>query len=146
METRDDSATLTAALESALSLLRAHHYIVVPPPDRARRTLYHGLRLDLGSCVATLNERSIALSPKEAKVLAILMAANGRTCSYAAIMKGAWPEDYSGDSLAVHVSILRRKLRCGLRVPDAITCVARHGYRLEIATESRPTTSPGGQE
>jgi phosphate regulon transcriptional regulator PhoB len=91
-----------------------------------------GLRLDPARHLVTLDERSLALTPKEFDLLQALMESVGRVLSREHLLERVWgyahAEDIESRTVDVHVRRLRAKLG-----PDGrrIATVTGVGYRLE---------------
>jgi DNA-binding response OmpR family regulator len=89
----------------------------------------HGpLVVDLRTQKVTVEEREIALTPKEFDILECLAADPGRVMTRQEVLESAWDAHWYGPTkvLDVHVAALRRKL--GL--PGLIETVYGRGYRL----------------
>lgn len=84
----------------------------------------------------------IEVSPKEFKLLKVLMLNAGKTMSTEVLLNQVWGYDFSGDAktVAVHVRWLRQKLEADPKNPELLETVHRLGYRLN----TNVTTS--GQE
>lgn len=87
-----------------------------------------GLRFDRSQLLATRDGREIRLTPKEASVLELLLAAGGRVMSAEELLERAWDENADPFTNAVRITIanLRRKLGD----PAIIDTVIGAGYRL----------------
>lgn len=95
--------------------------------------------IQVGSLVLDLDSRTLykggqnwQLRPKEAKVLALLMASAGKVVSRQEIMKQVWETDYLGDTrtLSVHVCWLRQKIEDDPKSPALLRTVRGVGYYL----------------
>ncbi len=89
----------------------------------------HGpLTVDLRTQKVTVDEREIALTPKEFDILECLAADPGRVMSRQEVLESAWDAHWYGPTkvLDVHVAALRRKLG----MPGLIETVYGRGYRL----------------
>ncbi len=78
--------------------------------------------------------RPIKLSPKEARLLAVLMQYPNEVVSRARLMREVWQIDYLGDTrtLDVHICWLRRKLEENPADPRLILTRRGLGYRLNV--------------
>ena len=87
-----------------------------------------GVRLDRSRMAASRDGREIRLTPKEASVLELLLAAGGRVLSAEELLERAWDENADPFTNAVRITIanLRRKLGD----PPVIHTVVGAGYRL----------------
>ena len=86
--------------------------------------------LDLRNRCVTTPQRSVHLSPKEAALLALLMAHPGQTLMRHEIMERVWGYTDSYATLYVHMSWLRRKLQLA-RSSLRVRAIRGLGYRLE---------------
>ena len=75
------------------------------------------------------------LTPKEARLLALLMQNPNRVVSRAEIMKQVWETDYLEDTrtLDVHVCWLRQKLEVDPSNPRLIITRRGRGYMLHVS-------------
>jgi len=92
-------------------------------------TVRHGpLLIDLRTHRVTVDEREIALTPKEFDILECLAADPGRVVTRQEILETAWDAHWYGPTkvLDVHVAALRRKLG----IPGLIETVYGRGFRL----------------
>lgn len=105
------------------------------PRQKASRLVAGGLVLDKDSRRVHLHERSIDLSPKEFKLLSVLMENSGRTMSTESLLNEVWGLDFEGDvkTVAVHVRWLRQKLEADPKNPKIVETVHKAGYRLNPA-------------
>lgn len=87
-----------------------------------------GYRVSLGN-----GRPPIRISPKEARLLALLMQNPGRVVSRAKIMKEVWQTDYLGDTrtLDVHICLLRQKLEDDPTRPKLLLTQRGVGYELQ---------------
>jgi DNA-binding response OmpR family regulator len=89
----------------------------------------HGpLVVDLRTQKVTVEDREIALTPKEFDILECLAADPGRVMTRQQVLESAWDAHWYGPTkvLDVHVAALRRKLG----MPGLIETVYGRGYRL----------------
>ena len=96
-------------------------------PSRPRELRYGPLRLDLRGGGATLGDRQIALSPKEATVLGELMRQAGETVPVQVLADQVWgPEAPADDAIEIYAASLSTKLGDGM--------IERRvgGYRLTV--------------
>ena len=98
-----------------------------------------GLRLNLETRQVQ-NERGevVRLTPKEVRLLGVLMQYPGLTLNRRFLMREVWETSYVGDTrtLEVHVSWLRRKIGAAL-----IKTIRGEGYRF-VADSSTDGTLP----
>jgi two-component system response regulator RegX3 len=106
--------------------------------DRPGATTVHklgGLSLDVLAHEVTVDDRPVALSPSEYKLLALLAQEPGRVFSRREIMQHLWQSTYVGDERAcdAHVSTLRKKIERDPSFPERIVTVPGFGYKLVAA-------------
>jgi two-component system phosphate regulon response regulator PhoB len=79
-----------------------------------------------------VDEREVELSPKEFKILAMLMGAPGRVFSREELLEQVWGLDFYGDTktVDVHIRWLREKVEEDPSNPKYIQTVRGFGYRL----------------
>ena len=90
------------------------------------------LRVDLAAFTATRGTESIALSKKEAAMLALLKKQNGRAVSRAVFLREVWGGDqFVGDrTIDTHMLNLRAKIERDPKNPTHLLTVHGVGYRL----------------
>ncbi len=91
------------------------------------------LTLNLVSRRAFVNDKELALSPKEFSLLAELMRHRGAVLSRDLLLTRIWGYDFYGDSrtVDVHVRWLREKIEGDASQPVRIVTVRGIGYRFE---------------
>lgn len=91
---------------------------------------YGDLLLDVARHEVRINERPVALTSKEFKILQALLSASGRVLSREAILRKAWGEEtYVVDrTVDVHIAKLRQKIPF---LADAIQTVKDVGYKMK---------------
>jgi DNA-binding response OmpR family regulator len=89
------------------------------------------LTLDLASHRASLADRSVSLSAREASLLAAFARHAGEVLSRDELLRQVWELDFDPGSnvVEVYVAALRRKLG-----PQVIETVRGRGYRLRVST------------
>ncbi len=87
-----------------------------------------GLRIDTRTRVVTVDDREVALTPKEFDLLAYLAEDPGAVCSRGRILEAVWDPHWYGPTktLDVHVASLRKKLGD----PHWVETVRGVGFRL----------------
>ncbi len=86
-----------------------------------------------------INERPLALTPTETKLLYILMRDAGKTIVTKQILKRVWPdEDADENTLRVHIHRLRQKIEISPSRPRYVVTERGAGYSF--------ATLPGGQQ
>ena len=78
--------------------------------------------------------REIHLTPKEVKVLALLMQNAGQVVSRKTLMNQVWETDYLEDTrtLDVHICWLRQKVEDNPKIPQYIITKRGRGYLLKV--------------
>jgi DNA-binding response OmpR family regulator/HPt (histidine-containing phosphotransfer) domain-containing protein len=91
------------------------------------------LRLDPGARTATYDEQPLTLTPKEYRLLELLLRNPQRVFSRNDILNHLWSSEASPgeDTVTVHIKDLRRKLKQVGAPSDLIETVYGHGYRLK---------------
>lgn len=98
--------------------------------DAPERLHCGDLVLDLPSCRLVRGDEAEALTPKQSKLLAVLMQNTGEVLSRKVLMTKVWDTDYLGDTrtLDVHICWLRKKMEEGLGTPQLLRTVRGVGY------------------
>lgn len=93
-----------------------------------------GMVLDLDKTTLRKNETEIHLTPKETKLMALLMRNVGKVVSRSDLMQEVWNTEYLGDTrtLDVHICWLRQKIEDNPRIPEMILTRRGQGYELRI--------------
>jgi DNA-binding response OmpR family regulator len=104
------------------------------PRESTQRRL-GGLTIDVVEHEVVADGSSVALSPSEYKLLALLAEEPGRVFTRREIMQHLWQSVYVGDERAcdAHVSTLRRKVERDRMHPERIITVPGFGYKLVAA-------------
>lgn len=92
------------------------------------------LILDLENAVLKRNGSEIHLTPKETKLMALLMENVGKVVSRSELMQAVWNTEYLGDTrtLDVHICWLRQKIEDNPRIPELILTRRGQGYELRL--------------
>lgn len=93
----------------------------------------HGeLMINLSEHRVMVGDREVELSPKEFKILAMLIGAPGRVFSREELLEQVWGLDFYGDTktVDVHIRWLREKIEEDPSNPKFIQTVRGFGYRL----------------
>ena len=101
--------------------------------DQKAKVYQHGnIMLNLSEHRVMVDEREVELSPKEFKILAMLMGAPGRVFSREELLEQGWGLDFYGDTktVDVHIRWLREKVEEDPSNPKYIQTVRGFGYRL----------------
>jgi DNA-binding response OmpR family regulator len=90
--------------------------------------------LDLEKATLKKNGSEIHLTPKEMKVMALLMTNVGKVVSRSELMQEVWDTEYLGDTrtLDVHICWLRQKIEEDPRIPEYILTRRGQGYELRL--------------
>ena len=97
---------------------------------------FKALSFDTRSRTATVNGQTLALTRKETGILEYLMVHQGRPVSQEELMEHVWDNsvDSFSNSIRVHISALRKKLRAALGY-DPIRNRIGEGYLMEGDTD-----------
>jgi len=93
-----------------------------------------GMTLDMEQACLSKNGGQIHLTPKEAKLMALLMKNVGKVVSRSELMQEVWHTEYLGDTrtLDVHICWLRQKIEDNPRIPECILTRRGQGYELRV--------------
>jgi DNA-binding response OmpR family regulator len=96
------------------------------------------LVLDLWNCTLNKGETAIHLNPKEAKIMALLMANVNQVVSRDQLIKEVWHSNGSGPSrtLDVYIRWLRQKIEDNPNIPEYILTRRALGYELRIKNKN----------
>jgi DNA-binding response OmpR family regulator len=100
--------------------------------DNSAALVFGPLTIMPDSYTVKLNDETIAMTPREVELLALLASHPGRVFPRETILSQVWGYDYYGDSRTVDTHI--KRLRQKLSAPDArwqITTVYGVGYKFE---------------
>lgn len=101
-----------------------------------RAVVVRGMKLDLDKSVLRKNgsNEEIHLTPKETKLMILLMRNVGKVVSRSELMQQVWNTEYLGDTrtLDVHICWLRQKIEENPRVPEYILTRRGQGYELRV--------------
>ena len=92
------------------------------------------MALDTEKAILKKNGSEIHLTPKETKVMALLMQNVGKVVSRSILMQEVWDTEYLGDTrtLDVHICWLRQKIEENPRIPELILTRRGQGYELRL--------------
>jgi len=112
------------------ALLRRSHSAANPADKSVRK--FEDISLHSKECRVFLGEKEINLSPKEFKILELLMSQPKRVWSRDQIIDQVWGYDFMGDNktVDVHIRWLREKLEETPSSPKYLKTVRGFGYRL----------------
>ena len=93
-----------------------------------------GMVLDVEKSTLKKNGNEIHLTPKETKLMVLLMRRVGKVVSRSELMQAVWNTEYLGDTrtLDVHICWLRQKIEENPRIPELILTRRGQGYELRI--------------
>ena len=116
-------------------LLRRSASKKIPPPAQELPNVLSsssGVRLDLDTHIATLNNVPLQLRPKEFELLSHFIRHAGLALSRDQILEKVWGYEYIGDSrtVDVHVRWLREKIEHDPSKPETIITIRGTGYRF----------------
>ncbi len=102
-----------------------------PPPNEVLR--FDNLTMDLSRHEVLLNDRPLALKPKEFELLLFLARHPGQAISRDMILERVWGWEFSGGSrtVDVHIRWLREKIEADPTQPTRLVTVRGAGYRFE---------------
>ncbi|HEY83839.1 MAG TPA: winged helix-turn-helix domain-containing protein [Chloroflexi bacterium] len=94
----------------------------------------NGFSLNMAKASLQKNGREIHLTPKEVKVLALLMQNAGQVVSRKTLMNRVWETNYLEDTrtLDVHICWLRQKVEDNPKIPQRIITKRGRGYLLKV--------------
>jgi len=90
------------------------------------------MTLDMRKSILKHSGSEIHLTPKETKLMALLMQNVGKVVSRSELMQSVWNTEYLGDTrtLDVHICWLRQKIEENPRIPELILTRRGQGYEL----------------
>ena len=117
------------------AILRRAELNRVARPEPPTRLVRDGLTIDTGRRRVAVDDREVALKPREFDLLAFLARQPGQVFTRAQLLEHVWGYDYLGDSrtVDVHVRSLRTKLGDRADTPRWIETVWGVGYRFREA-------------
>ena len=94
----------------------------------------NGMMLDVKTSTLKKNGDEIHLTPKETKLMVLLMENVGKLVSRSDLMQEVWNTEYLGDTrtLDVHICWLRQKIEDNPRIPELILTRRGQGYELRV--------------
>jgi DNA-binding response OmpR family regulator len=94
------------------------------------------IKLNLGQRKVKCGVREERLTPKQSKLLEVLMRHSGEVVSRKMLIKQVWDTDYTGDTrtLDVHISWLRSVIEPNPIKPRYLKTLRGQGYRLDVGT------------
>lgn len=128
----DDYMTKPFDLEEVLARIESNLRRASFSQNRGNTLEYNGLTIDENNNVASLDGTELSLTAKEFSILLMLLKYPDKVFSKANLFESIWQEEYIAEdnSLNVHVSNLRAKLKNISPEKDFIDTVWGIGYRL----------------
>jgi two-component system alkaline phosphatase synthesis response regulator PhoP len=92
------------------------------------------ITLNVSKSTLKRNGTEIHLTPKETKLMRLLMQNVGKVVSRSELMQAVWNTEYLGDTrtLDVHICWLRQKIEDNPRIPELILTRRGQGYELRV--------------
>lgn len=133
----DDYITKPFDMEEALARIESNLRRVQFESSIPACLRYDELILDLNSNTASLQGTELTLTAKEFAILELLMKYPGKIFSKANLFQSVWNTEYISEdnTLNVHISNLRNKLKAICQDKDFIDTVWGIGYRLHKARD-----------
>jgi DNA-binding response OmpR family regulator len=94
-----------------------------------------GMELDVRNSILKKDDgEQVHLTPKETKLMRLLMENVGKVVSRGELMEYVWNTEYMGDTrtLDVHICWLRQKIEENPRIPEMILTRRGQGYELRV--------------
>ena len=112
------------------------------PGDESFNLEVGPIKLNLAQRKVRCRGKDARLTPKQARLLEVLMHNPGKLLTRATLIRQVWHTDYTGDTrtLDVHMSWLRTSLGEDSRRPALLKTIRGMGYRLDVPAEG------GGRE
>ena len=110
------------------ALLRRQEFLSAPEPELRANQLY----MNVARYEVAMAGVSLELTPKEFRILQVLLQHAGRVLSRQELLNRVWGEDYALEehALDVHIHALRRKIESDPSRPTVIVTVRGIGYKL----------------
>lgn len=112
------------------ALLRRYHR--TRAPQEASLMVYRDITLYLNEMRVTIQNREVALSPKEFRILELFMNSPNRVWAREELINNIWGSDFLGDrkTVDVHIRWLREKIETDPSSPQYIITLRGFGYRF----------------
>jgi len=127
---------LLARVKAMLRRIRLiRQELIIPssttPPNQS--LIFENLTIDLSRREVRIDEKPIAMKPKEYELLLFLAQHRSQVLSREFILERVWGWDFIGDSrtVDVHIRWLREKIEVEPAIPKRIITVRSAGYRFE---------------
>jgi len=121
------------AMLRRVRLIRQEMNAPAAPPISKQALVFENLTIDLNRREVRLNDKPVAMKPKEFELLLFLAQHQSQVLSREFILERVWGWDYIGDSrtVDVHIRWLREKVEIDPANPTRIITVRSAGYRFE---------------
>ena len=130
---RELIARVKAMLRRVRLIRQEMETTAVPVPPVSTMLTFTNLVIDPGRREVRLDEKPLAMKPKEYELLLFLAQHRGQVLTREFILERVWGWDYIGDSrtVDVHIRWLREKIEPEPATPVRIVTVRSAGYRFE---------------
>lgn len=128
----DDYITKPFDIDEVIARTEAHLRRRRGSGAEGRKLSYKDITLDCALKQVAVNGQTITLTATEFHILELLLSYPGKVFSKANLFESIWKEEYSVDdnTLNVHISRLRRKLKSANAAEEYIETLWGLGYRL----------------
>jgi len=147
--TRQNSELIDACIVAPVTLRKVQNHIRALLRVDARSLIVCGeVELDSRNRVVRCAGREEQLTPKEVRLLRLLMERAGNIVTRAEIMKEVWDTEYLGDTrtVDVHIRWLRKKIEAVPSRPAHILTVRKRGYRFNTLDAPAPVAEQSALE
>jgi DNA-binding response OmpR family regulator len=130
-----DDTCANVILSHPFTLRKLLNRIVPLLPGEGQNSLKAGpIHLDLERKQIRCQGREARLTPRQARILEVLMHSPGIVVERERLFREVWNTEYTGDTrtLDVHISWLRQALEEDSRKPQFLKTIRGVGYRLDI--------------
>lgn len=136
-------------ITAPITVRKVHHHIRALLQADARRLVVAGdVELDARNRIVRCNDHEAHLTPKEARLLHLLLDRAGAVVTRAEIMREVWDTEYLGDmrTVDVHIRWLRRKIESMSSQPTHILTVRGLGYQFVPIGTATPAPHPADSD
>jgi DNA-binding response OmpR family regulator len=148
--TRQAADGVDACIAAPVTVRKVHHHIRTLLQADARRLVVAGdVELDARNRIVRCDGREAHLTPKETRLLKLLLDRTGTVVTRAEIMREVWDTEYLGDmrTVDVHIRWLRRKIEPMSSQPAHIHTIRGMGYQFDVTEPAEqcltaPSASP----
>lgn len=105
-------------------------------PERQVLVSLQGCQLDLERALVLKNDREVALTAKEFKILTTLLDNRNKIVTIDALLQKVWGDTYMGyeNTLMAHIRKIRQKIEDNPSKPINLITVKGLGYQLRVTT------------